>query len=195
MIIARPGAGRSNFFSAIAGLWPWGSGRISLPVGQAMMFLSNRPYLPPGTLRAAIAYPSPAKNFEEGFAAALQRIGLARLLPDLDHSHRWERELGSDEQQSLQFARLLLHKPRWVLINEALDALDEDTRAIVLDLFRRNWPGRQSSTSAGPTRKGFFSRVLHLIEDPHGETLASHLSPGVAATPTCDAGANANVID
>ncbi|WP_174512808.1 ABC transporter ATP-binding protein/permease [Methylocella tundrae] len=197
LIIARPGAGRSNFFSAIAGLWPWGSGRISLPVGHAMMFLSNRPYLPPGTLRAAIAYPSPAKNFEEGaFAAALQRMGLARLLPDLDHSHRWERELGSDEQQSLQFARLLLHKPRWVLINEALDALDEDTRAIVIDLFSSELAGTAVLNIGRPdTQKGFFSRVLHLIEDPHGETLASHLSPGVAATPACDAGANANVID
>ena len=62
LIIAARGAGRTNFFSALAGLWPWGSGRIARPMGQTMMFMSQRPYLPHGTLRAALAYPAPVRH-------------------------------------------------------------------------------------------------------------------------------------
>jgi putative ATP-binding cassette transporter len=201
LIIARPGPARSNFFSAIAGLWPWGSGRICLPAGSSMMFMTNRPYLPPGSLRSVLAYPAPTMNFEDGaFEVALAHVGLSRLAPELDVSRRWERELSADEQQALQFARLLLHRPRWILINEALDALDEETRALVLDVFALELAGSAILNIGRPdTQKGFFSRVLHLIDDPHGEKLHPCIARGPAEPrgPTADVkvSTNANLIN
>jgi len=174
LIIARRGAGRTNFFSALAGLWPWGTGRIARPAGQNMMFMSQRPYLPAGTLRAALAYPSPVSAFDDGaFASALERMALAHLEPELDRTRRWDRELSGDEQQKLPFARLLLHRPRWILINEALDSLDEETRGLALDIFTLELADAAIlNLGRADTQKGFFTRVLHLIEDPAGERLS-----------------------
>ncbi len=174
LIIARRGAGRTNFFSALAGLWPWGTGRIARPAGQTMMFMSQRPYLPAGTLRAALAYPSPVSAFDDGaFASALERMALAHLEPELDRTRRWDRELSGDEQQKLPFARLLLHRPRWILINEALDSLDEETRGLALDIFTLELADAAIlNLGRADTQKGFFTRVLHLIEDPAGERLS-----------------------
>jgi putative ATP-binding cassette transporter len=173
LIIAKRGDGRTNFFSSVAGLWPWGSGRIARPAGNRMTFLSQRPYLPPGTLRAALAYPAPAAGFPaEAFAAALERTSLSHLKPELDRTRRWDRELSGDEQQKLPFARLLLHRPRWVLIQEALDSLDEETRALALDIFTLELAETAILNLGRPdTLKGFFPRVLHLIDDPEGEKL------------------------
>ena len=158
LIIARRGAGRTNFFSALAGLWPWGSGRIARPAGQTMMFMSQRPYLPAGTLRAALAYPSPVSAFDDGaFASALERMALAHLEPELDRTRRWDRELGGDEQQKLPFARLLLHRPRWILINEALNSLDEETRGLALDIFTLELADAAIlNLGRGDTQKGFL---------------------------------------
>ncbi len=198
LICAKAGAGRSNFFSAVAGLWPWGQGRITLPPATSMMFISSRPYLPPGSLRAALAYPTPAAKFEDGaFAVVLERMGLKHLIPELDHARRWERELSGDEQQSLQFARLLLHKPRWIFINEALDALDEDTRGLVLDVFSSELAEAAILNIGRPdTQNGFFLRVLHLIDDPEGQRLprAAETSDEPASADV-EASTNANLIN
>src|SRR6202022_1358194 len=92
---------------------------------------------------------------------------------DLDRDARWERELTPEDQHKLAFARLLLHKPRWVMLDEAIDHLDEDARGLVLDIF-----GHELADAAivnigrADTQKGFFTRVLHLIEDPEGQRLA-----------------------
>jgi vitamin B12/bleomycin/antimicrobial peptide transport system ATP-binding/permease protein len=194
LIIARRGAGRTNFFSALAGLWPWGCGRIARPAGQTIMFMSQRPYLPAGTLRAALAYPAPVSAFpDEAFDAALERMALAHLSPELDRSRRWDRELSSDEQQKLPFARLLLHRPRWILINEALDSLDEENRALALDIFTLELADAAIlNLGRADMQKGFFTRVLHLIDDPTGERLAidAHLikppPPTVASATSAD---------
>jgi vitamin B12/bleomycin/antimicrobial peptide transport system ATP-binding/permease protein len=110
-------------FQAIAGLWPWGSGRIALPSSNSVMFVPRHPYVPLGTLRGALAYPSPeTADTDEQIIAALQSAGLNRLSSSLDRIARWDRELTDDEQQCLVFTRLLLRKPRWVVIDEALHA-------------------------------------------------------------------------
>ncbi len=173
LIIAKRGDGRTNFFSALAGLWPWGSGRIALPAGQKMMFMAQRPYLPPGTLRAALAYPAPVATFtDEAYAGALERTALSHRKPQLDRIGRWDRELSGDEQQKLPYARLLLHRPRWLLIQEALDSLDEETRALAIDIFTLELADTAILNLGRPdTLKGFFPRVLHLIDDPEGEKL------------------------
>jgi putative ATP-binding cassette transporter len=89
LIIGKRRSGKTIFFSAIAGLWPWGSGRILLPPRQTMMFISQQDYIPPGTLRRALAYPSPPSQFaSEEYTAALERMKLAHLLADLDRVAR-----------------------------------------------------------------------------------------------------------
>ena len=174
LVIGKRRGGKTSFFSAIAGLWPWGTGRILLPPRQTMMFISHQDYMPPGTLRGALAYPSQPSQFaNDVYLAALERMKLAHLSPDLDHVARWERELTPEDQHKLAFARLLLHKPRWIFLDESIDYLDDDTRGLVLDVF-----GQELAEAAivnigrADTQGGFFTRVLHLIVDPEGERLA-----------------------
>ncbi|HEY8031891.1 MAG TPA: ABC transporter ATP-binding protein/permease [Methylocella sp.] len=174
LIIGKRRGGKTSFFSAIAGVWPWGDGRILLPPTQTMMFISQQDYIPPGTLRGALAYPSKSSHFTSAdFMAALERMELAHLSPDLDRDARWERELPPEDQYKLAFARLLLHRPRWILLDEAIDHIDDDTRGLILDVF-----GLELANAAiinighADTQGGFFTRVLHLIEDPQGMRLA-----------------------
>jgi len=175
LIIGRRRGGKTSFFSAIAGLWPWGCGRILLPPRQAMMFISHQHYMPPGTLRGALAYPAPPSRFtDEEYVAALKRVGLAHLSPSLDRIARWEKELSYEDQQKLAFARLLLHKPHWVLLDEAIDHLEEDTRGLVLDIFTQELAETAVvNVGRADTHGGFFTRVLHLIEDREGKHLSS----------------------
>ena len=92
--------------------------------------MPQRPYLPPGTLRAALAYPAGPDRFADGAVrAALERVGLGHLAASLDREARWDRELSAEERQRLAFARILLHAPRWVVLDDADPALDEETRA------------------------------------------------------------------
>jgi vitamin B12/bleomycin/antimicrobial peptide transport system ATP-binding/permease protein len=186
LIIGKQRGGKTGFFSAIAGLWPWGRGRILLPPAQTMMFISRQDYIPPGTLRGALAYPAqPAQFTSDEYKVALERMKLAHLSPDLDRDARWERELTPEDQHKLAFARLLLHKPRWVMLDEAIDHLDEDARNLVLDIF-----GQELAEAAvvnigrANTQRGFFTRVLHLIEDPEGERLAPRPGTPFPVQPT-----------
>ena len=142
LIVGPSGSGKSTLFRAIAGLWPWGTGKIFLPDRSRMMFMPQRPYLPLGTLRAAVSYPAPAHEFSAAAVKmALQRCGLEHLLDRLDEQERWDRVLSVGEQQRLAFARLLLHKPDWVFMDEATSALDEDLQKSLMGLFKDELAG------------------------------------------------------
>jgi putative ATP-binding cassette transporter len=176
LVIGDPGAGKTLFFRAVAGLWPWGAGRIVHPQGQDLYCMPRTPYLPAGTLKEVLAYPSAIDQFQEqGYAEALHRLGLQRLVPLLDEIRRWDHELNEDEQQAVAFARLMLHAPRWILVDEALDSIDIATRERVMDMFRRDLAdsGLIYIGRADPDG-GFFSRVLHLVNDPTARRLARH---------------------
>jgi putative ATP-binding cassette transporter len=174
LIIGGAGAAKTDLFRAMAGLWPWGFGRISMPVSNGVMFMTQRPYIPPGALRDALAYPYPASRFAEAdFATALGRLELGYVAQDLDRVARWSHDLSGEEQLKLAFARLLLHKPRWVLIDEAMDHLTDDSRDLVLDVFSAELEHTAIlNIGRANTEHGFFSRVLHLLNDPQGQRLA-----------------------
>ena len=165
-------------FQAIAGLWPWGSGRIALPSSNSVMFVPRHPYVPLGTLRGALAYPSPETAYtDEQIIAALQSAGLNRLSSSLDRITRWDRELTDDEQQCLVFTRLLLRKPRWVVIDEALHALEDNAHQRMIGLFRDGLKDAAVINIGRPEAENhFFKRVLHLIKDPDGRCFIPNLS-------------------
>ncbi|MGA7127784.1 MAG: ABC transporter ATP-binding protein/permease [Chthoniobacterales bacterium] len=178
LIVAEPGTGKTLLFRAIAGLWPWGSGRVALPSSDGVMFIMREPYVPLGTLRAALTYLSPDTTYkDEELVAVLQCAGLNRLSSSLDSVERWERELTYDEQQCLVFARILLHKPRWLIIDEALDALEDDARKRIITLCQDRLKDAAIIYIGRPeTGSHFFTRVLHLIKDPRGSCFIPRLS-------------------
>jgi putative ATP-binding cassette transporter len=184
LIQGESGTGKSTLFRAIAGAWPWGAGRIRVPGRGAAMFLPQRPYLPLGTLRAALAYPAPAADFtDEGMGAALARCGLARLAGRLGEEARWDRILSLGEQQRLAFARVLLHRPRWVFLDEATAALDEENQDAMMRLLREALPA-SAVVSIGhrPGLDRYHDRVLTLRASPDGAVLAEpETQPAVAA--------------
>jgi putative ATP-binding cassette transporter len=182
-ILGKPGAGKSTLFRALAGMWPWGAGTIQLPPREAMMFMPQRPYLPLGTLRAAVSYPAEPGHLDDAaVSAALERVDLGHLTPSLDRTERWDRQLSLDEQQRLAFARLLLHAPRWVVLDDAIGALDEGHRRLVLSIFERELATTTLiRLGRDPAPDGFWNRVLHIIELPGGPCLRAGVPPAAGA--------------
>jgi len=166
LIIGESGTGKTLLFRALAGLWPWGAGRVVHPRGEVLLCMPRIPYLPPGTLREILAYPAKTEAFAAAaYGSALTRLKLDRLVDMLDRNERWDRELSDDEQQTLAFARVVLHAPPWVLIDEVLDSLDADARRGILDIFAKDLPHTGLIHIGRAADDRVFSRVLHLIKD------------------------------
>jgi putative ATP-binding cassette transporter len=173
LISGEAEAGKTLLFRALAGLWPWGAGHVTRPKGEEILCMPRTPYLPPGTLREVLAYPSNVENFtDEAFKRSLARLGLERLSAMLDTPRRWDRELGEDEQQSLALARCVLHSPPWILMDDIFGSLDEKTLQRVLELFKKDLK-RTALIHIGrsPVQKPFFSHVLHVLQDPEARRL------------------------
>ncbi|MGO9326827.1 MAG: ABC transporter ATP-binding protein/permease [Steroidobacteraceae bacterium] len=169
LVLCAPGTGKTQLFRAMAGLWPWGAGRITRPMGEQIFYLPRgTPYLPRGTLREVLAYPLKAESFgESAFTRALYRLGLERLAPLLDTTRRWDRELSQDEQLCLAIARILLQNPPWVLIDGTFGSLDDDVLELVMDVFTNELQRIGVIHIGGPAQAHtLFTRVLHLVKAP-----------------------------
>lgn len=181
LIVGERGGGRNLLFRAIIGIWPWGSGRIRRPSRASVMFLPARAYVPPGTLRAAVAYPRSAQELEEkAVAQAFTDVGLAQLNAQLDTDQRWDRTLNDDEKQCLAFARAVLHRPEWLVLNGALDVLDPGSRERIEKLLSHQLSGVGLLNIGQDHGEGkFYSRRLKLETDPSGAsfTPAHHCAP------------------
>jgi putative ATP-binding cassette transporter len=135
------GSGKSTLFRALAGVWPFGRGRVSVPAGRSVMVLPQRPYLPVGTLAAAIAYPALPDAFpRDRVTEVLGTVGLGGLAGRLDEEAHWGRMLSLGEQQRLAIARAILHAPDYLFLDEATASLDEPSETALYGLLRRRLP-------------------------------------------------------
>ncbi len=182
LILGAPGTGKTQLFRALAGLWPWGQGRIVRPAGEHIFYLPRgTPYMPRGTLREVLAYPQKADNFPDAaFKRALFRLGLERLAPLLDSTQRWDRELSQDEQLSLAVARILLQAPPWMLVDGTFGQLDDDVLAVLLDIFRNELKETAIIHIGGPAQAhSMFTRTLHLVKAERRSAVAlAEATPG-----------------
>jgi putative ATP-binding cassette transporter len=141
LVTGPSGSGKSTLFRALAGIWPFGAGAIERPDADACLFLPQKPYLPIGTLRAAVAYPARPETFtDEELRERLRQCRLEHLVDRLDESDHWERRLSPGEQQRVAFARALLHRPQWLFLDEASSALDSDMEGQLYALLERELP-------------------------------------------------------
>lgn len=158
------GAGKSTLLRALAGLWPHGSGHISWPAGARMMFVPQRNYLPPGSLRAALSYPAAEQAFNHAECRrALQDVRLDALAGELDRIDDWARRLSPGEQQRLAFARVLLQRPDHLFLDEATSSLDDDNETRLYQTLLARLPHLTLVSVAHRQRlAGFHSNVLEV---------------------------------
>ncbi|WP_051134365.1 ABC transporter ATP-binding protein/permease [Methylocystis sp. ATCC 49242] len=171
LVIGEHGSGKTLLFRAIAGLWTSGRGNISLPPANAVYFVPKRPYIADLALRDILSYPASSSDFsDEEYVAVLTRFGLAHLAGQLNRIPHWEKELTDAEQQGLAFARVLLHKPRFVIVDEAIESLSPEARRTLFKVFADELAHAALVYINGPQAQDrFFDRVLHLNLTPRGE--------------------------
>ncbi|MGD9659409.1 MAG: ABC transporter ATP-binding protein/permease, partial [Methylocystis sp.] len=164
-------SGKTSLFRAIAGLWPWGRGKIELPT--TTMFLAKRPYIPEGSLREILAYPSKPETFSDAeYQAALSRLGLSYLFESLDLRSHWYRDLTDPEQQGIAFGRLLLQRPACVVADTAIEALPQPLRMAVIEIFSQELAGAALlSIGSAREKSAFYMRVIELSLERGGQRL------------------------
>jgi len=142
LVIQGPsGSGKTTLFRVIAGIWPFGRGRLRLPRDARVLFLPQRPYLPLGTLKDALTYPDHADaHGEDACVQALEACRLPHLAARLDETGNWAMTLSPGEQQRLAFARALLYRPDWLFLDEASSALDEATEREIYRTIKERLP-------------------------------------------------------
>jgi len=167
LVTGPSGAGKSTLFRALAGIWPFGSGRVTVPADASVMLLPQRPYFPVATLGAAITYPARAGAFsDEELADALAAVGLPHLTERLNEEAHWNRMLSLGEQQRLGIGRALLHKPDYLLLDEATASLDEPAEALLYRVLQDRLKGTAIvSIGHRSTLGAFHRRRVALVAD------------------------------
>src|SRR5215472_519944 len=173
LLVSGPsGAGKSTLLRAIAGIWPYGAGRILPPRLGRLLVLPQRPYVPIGSLRHAVTFPAAPGSFADGeIDRTLQDCLLGDDAERLDESHQWDRRLSAGEQQRLAFARALLQRPDWLFLDEATSALDPKMETHLYGLLKERLPDTALvSVAHRKSLEEFHSRRLR-FEAANGNTL------------------------
>jgi putative ATP-binding cassette transporter len=183
LVTGPSGSGKTSLFRALGGVWPFGAGTIRIPQGAKLLVLPQKPYLPLGTLRGALAYPGPDDAFTpDEIDDVLDATGLSHLREALDETAYWADRLSMGEQQRLSIARALLQKPDWLFLDEATAALDEPAEGMLYRLLLERLPdaaivsiGHRSSLVV------FHERFLALKPDGKGRHRLTAVSPDEGA--------------
>jgi vitamin B12/bleomycin/antimicrobial peptide transport system ATP-binding/permease protein len=167
LVTGPSGSGKSTLFRAIAGIWPFGSGRVSVPKDAKVMLVPQRPYFPVAPLAAAVGYPAKAGTFDDAqVAEALVTVGLPELVGRLGEEAHWNRMLSLGEQQRLAIARALLHAPDYLFLDEATASLDEAAEAALYRLLHDRLRGTTIiSIGHRSTLGAFHGRRVELVPD------------------------------
>jgi putative ATP-binding cassette transporter len=181
LVVGESGTGKSTLVRAIAGLWPWGDGRIEVQRGAKLMLLPQRPYIPIGSLRRAATYPDAADSRSvEEVAGAFERVGLGHLVERIDEEAPWDQTLSGGEKQRLAFARIFLHHPDIIVLDEATAALDPESQDRLMALLS-DQPEKVTLISVGhrPELEVFHDRKIVLERRRGRAKLVSdvHLKP------------------
>jgi putative ATP-binding cassette transporter len=174
LVTGPSGAGKSTLFRAIAGIWPFGDGVITIPAKATLMMLPQRPYFPIGALKAAIVYPSNPDAFSSALVEqALAAVGLPQLAPRLEEEAHWNRMLSLGEQQRLGLARALLHEPQYLFLDEATASLDEPSEAALYRLLADKLKATTTvSIGHRSTLEAFHES--HVVLDYEGDRFVVH---------------------
>jgi len=177
LVTGPSGSGKSTLFRALAGIWPFGGGRIDRPDTAQCLFLPQKSYLPIGSLRGAVSYPSPEGAFPDTEVGRwLAECRLTHLVERLDEPDHWEQRLSPGEQQRLAFARVFLQKPVWLFLDEATSALDAETEAHLYELLAIELPGTTVvSVGHRPAIERFHRRRLEFTSG--GRLASAPLAP------------------
>ncbi|SPA13445.1 putative ABC TRANSPORTER, ATP-binding membrane component [Cupriavidus taiwanensis] len=190
LVSGPSGCGKSVLFRALAGIWPYGSGNVTMPEGARRLFLPQRSYLPIGTLADALAYPDAGtEHGKDVLQAALRQTRLAALADQLDVFDNWSLRLSPGEQQRLAFARALLQRPDYLFLDEATSALDEDTERAMYQLMVEQLPHTAIvSIAHRSTVAAFHQRRLRYVpQDGEAARAAQAGEPGVSYRVVCEA--------
>ncbi len=175
LVMGPSGSGKSTLFRAIAGLWPYGKGEILQPAHAKLMLLPQRPYIPIGPLKNALAYPFEPDVYAPGaLKQAMFDVGLPALADQLEENDNWQMRLSGGEQQRLAIARALLAKPDWLFLDEATASLDEASENAIYRVLASALP-HSTLVSIGhrSTLKAFHKRQIELATHPDGPATIS----------------------
>ncbi|MFS8144229.1 ABC transporter ATP-binding protein/permease [Rhizobium sp. BR 249] len=177
LVAGESGSGKSTLVRAISGLWPWGHGSVDFRTDRRLFMLPQRPYIPSGTLRRAVAYPRAADGWPlDEIKAALDKVGLDYLNERIEEEAPWDQILSGGEKQRLAFARLLLHNPDIIVLDEATSALDEKSQDKMMDMVIRELPKVTIISVAHRAElEAFHSRKITLERREGGAKLVSDI--------------------
>ncbi len=167
VLVSGPsGSGKSTLFRALAGIWPFGAGTITVPKNARLMILPQRPYFPIAPLAAAVTYPAAPGTYDDArVAELLAAVGLPALATRIEEEAHWNRMLSVGEQQRLGIVRALLHAPDYLFLDEATASLDEPSEAALYRLLEQRLAastivsiGHRSTLAAFHRRRLAFNR-------------------------------------